>query len=300
MNELIIITDNNADISWQSSQTTDLLDLIDIQALIAEGETSQQRQVNGKHLQVSVIAYQQNQWLISIRDITPWQKLEKIRQDFIANVSHELRTPLTVFRGYLETLLEETNDHPWHPIFQQMGKESERMQKLVADLLLLARLESDQTSDDARPTVEIAPMIRQIHEAAKTLSHDRQHQFVLNLDEGITIHGNEHELQSAFSNLIFNAVHYTPEQGTIEISWQGHGNNQAEFKVTDSGIGIDAKHLARLTERFYRVDKARSRAKGGTGLGLAITKHVLLRHHSELNIESEVGSGSSFSCVFDI
>lgn len=224
--------------------------------------------------------------------------LDKMRQDFVANVSHELRTPLTVIHGYLETLLDQTDDdHPWHEILMQMYQQSENMEKLVADLLLLARLETDQPTIDKAP-VAVASMLKNICEEAKVLSGDKQHQFNLELDYELNISGQERELRSAFSNIIFNAVNYTPANGNITVKWYCDGN-KIKLAVTDTGIGIEQKHIPRLTERFYRVDKARSRSKGGTGLGLAIIKHVLLRHHAQLQIESEVSKGSTFTCVFD-
>lgn len=221
------------------------------------------------------------------------KKLEKIRQDFIANVSHELRTPLTVFHGYLEMLIDDAQDHPWLPILMQMQQQSTRMEKLVEDLLLLARLESEQLTEDEKQTVAIAPIIATICEDARTINPT--HQITTEIDDQLTLTGHEHELQSAFSNLVVNAVNYTPDHGHIRVRWQ-RCEDGARFSVSDTGIGIAEEHLSRLTERFYRVDKARSRGSGGTGLGLAIIKHVLLRHHGELKIDSQLGVGSTFTC----
>lgn len=227
--------------------------------------------------------------------LTRLKKLENIRQDFIANVSHELRTPLTVFLGYLETLIDEAKDHPWQPILLQMQQQSHRMEKLVEDLLLLARLESEQHMNDDKQRVSAAALIRAICKDAQAIN--RSHNITAHVDEQLTIMGHEHELHSAFSNLVVNAVYYTPDHGHITVSWYQQ-DNEAVFSVQDTGIGIAEKHLSRLTERFYRADKARSRANGGTGLGLAIIKHVLLRHQAKLKISSELGVGSTFECRF--
>lgn len=226
--------------------------------------------------------------------INQLQRLEKIRQDFIANVSHELRTPLTVFHGYLESLIDESKDHPWNKIFLQMQQQSKRMEKLVADLLLLARLESDHIVMDQKQIVNVPAMIKTIAEEARALNNTQN--IITDVDDSLQIEGYEKELRSAFSNLVYNAVHYTPDCGKIIITWKKI-KDAAIFTVTDTGIGIDQKHIARITERFYRVDKARSRANGGTGLGLAIIKHVLIRHNGELKIQSELGKGSTFSCI---
>ncbi len=225
------------------------------------------------------------------------QRLERMRQDFVANVSHELRTPLTVLHGYLETLIDQTQSSFQKKIFEQMQAQTSRMERLVEDLLLLSRLEADVPDEKNFQLTDISKMLTQIVEDAKTLSRDKKHQITLIIDKKLKIKGVENELRSAFSNLIFNAVHYTPTQGKIKIRWYKK-NDQAIFEVNDSGIGIDVSHISRLTERFYRVDHDRSRASGGTGLGLAIVKHVLLRHNAHLEIKSTLGKGSCFYCIF--
>ncbi len=224
------------------------------------------------------------------------QKLERTRQDFVANVSHELRTPLTVIHGYLEILLAQTKDSNTQKIFDLMFQQTTRMQNIIADLLLLSSLESDELKTDFSDIVDISDLLEIITEEGKALSHKR-HIIHLNTDKKLTLIGNGNELRTLFSNLIFNAIKYTPAGGCIEISWEKK-NKSAIFKVTDTGIGIAAKHIPRITERFYRVDKARSRESGGTGLGLAIAKHVLIRHKGKLKISSQLGKGSVFSCVF--
>ena len=235
------------------------------------------------------------------RDVTREETLGRMRQDFIANVSHELRTPLTVVCGYLESLIEQADlDKKQSDIYRQMFQQSQRMQNLVEDLLLLTHLENEQTNptDDSQChiSVMLSHIVRDANVLAKGLGHDVQ--FELKLDETILLIGAQKELVSLFSNLIFNAVKYTP-QGRIEISWQCV-DKQGIFSVRDSGIGIDKAYIPRITERFYRVDKARSRQHGGTGLGLAIVKHVLIRHDAELKVCSELGQGSTFSCLFPI
>lgn len=230
------------------------------------------------------------------------QTLERIRQDFVANVSHELRTPLTVIHGYLEILLDQVEKNPTKSqtkkIYQQMFQQTMRMQNLIADLLLLSSLESDESKIDFTDTVDIAKLLDMISEEAKALSH-KKHIIDISTDKKLNIMGNENELRALFSNIIFNAIKYTPAGGHISICWEKK-NKSAVFKVIDTGIGIAAKDIPRITERFYRVDKARSRESGGTGLGLAIAKHVLIRHKGKLKISSQPGKGSAFSCSFPL
>lgn len=226
--------------------------------------------------------------------------LERVRSDFVANVSHELRTPLTVIQGYLETLLKYNfeEDMPWKKIFSQMHQHSLRMANIIEDLLLLSRLESDDHPANERKRIHVDELLKALCVDAHNISGPKNHQFILQSDSRVTLDGSEEELRSLFSNIIINAVKYTPQDGTISISWFCDENNRAIFKVSDTGIGISKEDIPKITERFYRVDKGRSRESGGTGLGLAIVKHVLLRHHGELLIESELGKGSTFICIF--
>ena len=229
-------------------------------------------------------------------------RLEKIRRDFIANVSHELRTPLTVVSGYLELLLDQDDksfDPQWQRIFEQMQSQTNRMQHLVEDLLLLSSIESAELPGQLVTKINMASMLQSICDDAQVLSGDKQHHISSEVDESLTLMGNRKEIRSAFSNIVFNAVRYTPAGGDITLKWY-HDGDEKVFSVKDTGIGIDADHLPRLTERFYRVDKSRSRDDGGTGLGLAIVKHVLIRHHGRLVIHSEAGKGSEFCCHFPI
>ncbi len=227
--------------------------------------------------------------------------LERIRRDFVANVSHELRTPLTVIRGYLEMLndKDQLNQFPeqWHKIFVQMYQHSLRMEHLIGDLLLLSHLENIEQTEAQHEKVNVDKLLATIYQDAFDLGKDKQHTIELIADAKVQLLADSDELKSLFSNLVFNAVKYTPPKGHIVISWQVK-NKHPVFSVKDNGIGIEAKHIPRITERFYRVDKARSRASGGTGLGLAIVKHILLRHNAELHVDSALGTGSTFSCIF--
>ena len=237
-----------------------------------------------------------NRLLVSF-DTTERQRAEAMRRDFVANVSHELRTPLTVVSGFLEHFTGDAEI----PVAQRqrfvklMSDQSQRMLRLVDDLLTLSRLDADDMppSEEVIPLAELLP---QLVQEGESLSAGR-HTISLELANGASLRGNRHELRSALGNLVSNAIRYTPEGGKIELRWQRRGLDGI-FSVRDSGVGIAAEHIPRLTERFYRVDKGRSRESGGTGLGLAIVKHVLLRHQARLEIVSAEGQGSTFSAVF--
>ena len=248
-------------------------------------------------LAVRVVPYGENRQLVVARDITRLERLEQTRRDFVANVSHELRSPLTVISGYLETLQEELGEDPvWGDSLRSMGNQTERMRDIVDDLLLLSRLETGRQHDDPE-AVDVPGILAQIMEEAVRLSGEAGHRFSREVDAQLGLRGNEGELRSALSNLVFNAVRYTPPGGSIRVSWRDSDAGPC-FEVEDSGIGIAAHHIPRLTERFYRVDAGRSRRSGGTGLGLAIVKHVLLRHDASLEVESTPGKGSTFRCRF--
>jgi two-component system phosphate regulon sensor histidine kinase PhoR len=249
-------------------------------------------------LQFHITQYGNREHLMLVRDITRLYQLEQMRKDFVANVSHELRTPLTVISGYLETLLDNVEDvNPrWLRALQQMQQQGGRMQNLLNDLLLLAKLEATDYPSDNQP-VAVDLLLLSIKNDAQALSGERHHRISLEADPHLKLKGSETELRSAFSNLVFNAVKYTPDEGNIQIRWWGDEQG-AHLSVQDSGLGIEAKHLPRLTERFYRVDSSRASNTGGTGLGLAIVKHVLLRHRARLDIVSNLGKGSTFTCHF--
>ena len=225
------------------------------------------------------------------KKLTEAERLNKMRQDFVANVSHELRTPLTVIHGYVETLLAlHAENAKLADIFTNMRQQTIRMETLIEDLLLLAKIENESPIAMLEP-VNLMDMLALIREDMQHLG--KNHQLIWQLDPNLELLGDAGELRSAFSNLITNAIRYTKANGKIIIQ-----TGPGYFKVQDSGIGIAPENLSRITERFYRVDKGRSRESGGTGLGLAIVKHVLLRHQAELQIESTLGVGSTFTCVF--
>jgi two-component system phosphate regulon sensor histidine kinase PhoR len=253
-------------------------------------------------LSIRIVPYGEvGQRLMLVSDVTYIQRLMTMRRDFIANVSHELRTPLTVIMGYLETLKDDrqSNAEELRAYLERIEQPAQRMKTLIEDLLMLSSLDTGAPpTPDASATVNVASIVRGLLSEAEQLSQG-QHQFVTNVDESIRIRGVEKELYSAFGNLIFNAVRYTPPGTHIEVSWQGKGEG-ARFCVSDNGPGIAPEHIPRLTERFYRVDVGRSRNSGGTGLGLAIVKQVLRRHDADLLIHSEVGKGSEFCCSFNL
>lgn len=255
-------------------------------------------------LAVRIVRYGKEHLLLVARDITPIYRLDQVRRDFVANVSHELRTPLTVISGFLETMSEEEGEwaRQWGRSVHLMRQEASRMQHLVEELLLLSRLEMDK-GVHRREVIHVSAMLAMIGEEAValsgTLSGKPRHAISVVADSNVSLRGNNAELRSAFSNLIFNAVQYTPNKGEINIRWYADATG-AHLEVHDTGIGISAEHIPRLTERFYRVDTARSRESGGTGLGLAIVKHVLNRHDAQLRIESELGQGSTFICDFPL
>jgi len=252
-----------------------------------------------RSLLVQMTRYGLGEFLIITRDVTQVEKLETMRKDFVANVSHELRTPLTVLSGFLETLHETppdalTEEQRSHYL-SLMREQAQRLKATVADLLILSALESTPHAN-GKP-VTLATLIHDIMEQAGSISAG-EHEFQIDVDENLDVIGVESELRSAVSNLITNAVHYTPSEGSIKVIWQRHADGSASFSVQDSGIGIASQDIPRLTERFYRADRGRSRATGGTGLGLAITRHVALRHNAELCIESRLGAGSCFTLKF--
>jgi two-component system, OmpR family, phosphate regulon sensor histidine kinase PhoR len=248
-------------------------------------------------LSIQLVPYGFREKLLLSRDITRWERMETTRRDFVANVSHELRTPLTVLGGFLETLSDVKTPDPGllRRSLQLMSEQASRMQGLVEDLLTLSRLESAQ-NPLREEFVDVPEVARSLFRDAQALSAGR-HRVSLRVDNEMGLRGNNDELRSALMNLISNAVRYTPEGGEIELSWSTR-SGEPLFAVRDTGIGIEPHHIPRLTERFYRVDRSRSRSTGGTGLGLAIVKHVLSRHQGHLEIESEPGAGSVFSVVF--
>jgi len=248
-------------------------------------------------LSIKLIAYGDGKKLVISRDITHFERIETMRRDFVANVSHELRTPLTVVNGFIETLhdMPKLDNDMARRALQLMGEQTYRMEHLVDDLLTLSRLENSLNALQ-EDTVDVPGLMQSLQREGKTLSNGR-HEINLELDSKNNLCGNAEELRSAFGNLVTNAVRYTPEGGKITLRWLER-DGQLVFSVQDSGIGIAPQHIPRLTERFYRVDRSRSRETGGTGLGLAIVKHVVSRHQAQLEIVSEEGKGSIFSIAF--
>ena len=254
--------------------------------------------VNNKlTLEIRISGYGDIQKLLVARDVTAITRTNEMRKDFIANASHELRTPLTVISGYLEGFVDDDAcPKQWVNYIQQMRSQTNRMQNLIEDLLQLSGLESESI-EKTKETVPVPDVLLNIVNEAKTLSGFMEHKINLNAEPHLYLEINQRELYSILSNLVFNAVQYTPEYSSIDIDWY-QDTQGACFSVRDNGYGIEPQHLPRLTERFYRVDKGRSREKGGTGLGLAIVKHALARYEAKLSIESEVGKGSVFRCFF--
>ncbi|WP_180065111.1 MULTISPECIES: phosphate regulon sensor histidine kinase PhoR [unclassified Acinetobacter] len=249
------------------------------------------------YVQVKLTRFGRESRLLVAYDVTRMHNLEQMRKDFVDNISHELRTPLTVLSGYIETFTDQEDLNPrWKRAFDQMQSQTRRMNALVNDLLLLSRLENDKKVAKNQ-IIEMPSLMNQLYDDAHAYNVDYGHTLNLEIDSHCDLIGSDMELASAFSNLITNAIKYTPKGGTVTIGWHDDGTH-GYFTVEDTGIGIDPKHLPRLTERFYRVDSARSRQTGGTGLGLAIVKHVLMQHQAHLEIESKENRGSLFKVVF--
>lgn len=275
----------NEFISYLHAQ--DYSEPINVKSLRSEGAT----------LEIQLIVFGTAQKLLICRDISTQEKIDTMRRDFIANVSHELRTPLTVVGGFLETLQETEADisKEMNGYFDIMIAQTNRMRLIIEDLLTLSKIESNYEVPETS-VINMHDLLNMILNDATALSHGK-HQIELDVEASLNIKGSRDELVSAFTNLVTNAIRYTPEGGDIIIKW-ALNKKQATFSVKDSGIGIEEQHIARLTERFYRVDSSRSRDTGGTGLGLAIVKHILNRHKAKLVIASTIGEGSTFSIVF--
>jgi len=249
--------------------------------------------LNNRKIILTITEYGSGQYLLNARDITRNSQLDEMRRDFISNASHELRTPLTVMSGYIEALQEQNDQNLKMPL-EKIQQQTIRMEKIISELIGLAKLESAEIIETP-VEIDSNALLKEVFNEALALDQNK-HSLSINVNT-VTLSGNYDELRMAFSNLLTNAIRYTPEGGTIELFTLA---NEAEVcvGVRDSGIGIDYQHIPRLTERFYRVDEGRSREKGGTGLGLAIVNEVLERHGATLRIESTLGKGSVFSCCF--
>lgn len=254
---------------------------------------------SSKHLlSIRVVSTNDQRYLLQAQDMTRVRQLEDIRRDFVANASHELRTPLTVVHGYLETLMDhypQEESSELMRIFRQMHLQTDRMKRIVEDMLMLSRIDRDL--DAVEEAIDMDAFLETAREEAVMLASEKKHVVSLDADKGYLLLGNSEELGSLLTNLVSNAIRYTPEKGNVTIRWNVNQEG-AYLSVKDNGIGIEGQHISRLTERFYRVDVARSRELGGTGLGLAIVKHVLSRMDGELSISSRLGLGSTFVCRF--
>ncbi len=248
-------------------------------------------------LMIQAFPFGDKRHLLLVQDVTDLQKADAMRRDFVANVSHEMRTPITVLMGFLETVQSlELEKSQRDQYFDMMMSQAQRMKSLVEDLLTLANLESN-TLPAPMQVVQIPTMMALLKNDAEALSHGR-HALNFETTTPCKVMGDERELLSAFSNLVSNAIRYTPDVGSVSAKWSVNPQGQGEFSVADTGPGISSEHLPRLTERFYRVDRSRSRDTGGTGLGLAIVKHIANRHQAQLVIESTAGKGSTFTLRF--
>jgi two-component system, OmpR family, phosphate regulon sensor histidine kinase PhoR len=246
-------------------------------------------------LQIGIVPYGVGLRLLMAQDVTHLKNIERMRTDFVANVSHELRTPITVLRGYLETLQEmDEGNSPYTRSFQNMAAQTERMQVLIDDLLLLARLESKAKKFEC---VLIKDLLAQVCQESDLLESDER-RVELIVDSQANLRGDMEELRSAFSNLLVNAMKYSQPKSPVKVSWRGRPDGSVYFEVEDFGDGIASADIPRITERFYRAEVKRNQKIAGTGLGLAIVKHVLVRHDAKLDIESQLGKGSKFRCVF--
>jgi two-component system, OmpR family, phosphate regulon sensor histidine kinase PhoR len=248
------------------------------------------------YLALQVVPYGAGQSLLLARDVTRQMRLEAMRKDFVANASHELRTPLTVISGYLDTLADDPGiDQAWAGPIRDMRVQAQRMNAIITDLLELSRLESTD-GEAPRDPIDVPRMLERLHRDALAKG-DRPHHVLLDLECEDGLFGAAHEIESAFTNLLVNGLKYTLSEGTVRMRWWSDEEG-AYFSVIDTGIGIPAEHIPRLTERFYRVDAGRSRGEGGSGLGLAIVKHALQRHGGWLEVRSVEGKGSTFTCHF--
>jgi len=251
---------------------------------------------NKLDIEIKAAFFGKNHKLITCRDLTLLNRAENQRKDFVSNFSHELKTPLTVISGFLETLEDrKTIDEKSKKIIELMAKQAHRMKKLIDDLLLLSKVESDYLQNRSEKII-MKDMFKKLKNEVSSIDQ-HQHKIIYSINSKINIYGSKSEVYSAFINLITNAIRYTDQEGEISVSWNKI-NNDAIFQVADKGIGIPEKHVNRITERFYRVDEDRSRESGGTGLGLSIVKNVMHQHQGEIRVASEINSGSSFKLIF--
>jgi len=315
----LVLLDDQNQIEWTNHAATELLGvsaprdsgqrienfvrLPEFRAFIADDSTPacivRAPAAATRFLEVRRVSFGDRNKLLIAHDATERFAVEQMRKDFVADVSHELRTPLTVLSGYMENMNRDPDSVPqmWQRPIKAMTEQSARMRMIVEDLLLLARMEGSPSGKEE--TVDVARLAAQLARDARELSGEREHQVVLQVDAELLLCGVRAELQTAFSNLVSNAIRYTPDKGSITLRWYAESQN-AYFAVEDTGEGIDERYIPRLTERFFRVDKGRSREQGGTGLGLSIVRHILDRHAAVLEVTSVVDQGTIFRCKFPL
>lgn len=317
--EGVIVTREHGEIEWWNNMAEDLLDLkyphdIDqrLNNLLRSPEVTAYCQKEDKDepvvfpsplneqvlLSMKIVPYGNRQRLVVVRDVTLYKRIEEMQRDFVANISHELRTPLTVINGYLENLLEggDIDNEQLQHTCKVMLQQSLRMRQLTDDLTTLSNVDDVKIRSRVE-FVDVPQMLTSLQEEARILSGEQNHTLVFEIQNDLYLSGDIKQLDSVFTNLVVNAINYTPTGGAIKVRWY-ENEDGAHFEVNDTGIGIAPYHVERLTERFYRVDVARSRNTGGSGLGLAIVKHALQRHNAQLHIDSEIGRGSAFICDF--
>ena len=317
MRDAVVILDHNSAIKWCNESATTLLGLRypedtgrGMGSLVRQPEFTRYLQEadferplrfrfagdGERHLQVSVSLFGKGDRLLFARDVTELARMERIRRDFVGNVSHELRTPLTVISGYLDTFQAEEGKLPqtYRKPLRQMAQQAERMENMLKDLLWLSRIESEEQIAK-REKVDMAGLLEELREELRNVFPGRS--LEVQVEARYCVVGDYRELYSAASNLVYNAFKYSPEDKPVVVAWRKQGRD-CLLTVTDKGVGIDSVHFDRLTERFYRVDDSRSSSTGGTGLGLAIVKHVAVAHGASLEVESTVGTGSTFTIRF--
>ena len=317
MRDGVVMVDENGVIEWcnnaaqpllglqfpedQGQTLTNLVREPDFNQYLSAGDYSQSLQYCSTgdsriDLQVDITYFGEGERLLFVRDISSSVRMEQVRRDFVGNVSHELRTPLTVITGYLGTFLSDSDSFsaPYRKALQQMIQQAVRMENLLKDLLWLSRIESEER-EEKRDLVDIAALLEELRE--ELTATDPERNIPLSLETDYKVPGDYRELYSAVSNLLNNALKYSVQGSPVTIDWRKQGG-EYRLSVRDQGLGIDEVHLPRLTERFYRVDDSRSSTTGGTGLGLAIVKHVAAAHDARLQIDSQMGEGSTFTLVF--
>ena len=245
-----------------------------------------------------LVPYGEDRYLLTFRDVSESDHLDKMRRDFVANVSHELKTPLTVIFGYLETISLSDNKNVDQSILDQMLKQAKRMDIMISDLLKLTKLQTTNIPEKNFSPINLKNLVNELILACKQESNKNKNDIKILANDDIYIRGSYEEIYSAFLNLLLNAIMYSGKGATIEINYYVSNSRETIFSIKDYGVGIPLDSVNRLTERFYRVDKGRSREQGGTGLGLSIVKHIMNRHDGKLEVESIIGEGSNFSCVF--